>query len=132
MEFKEIFQKYEALVAEVDKTFKKISDQTDDGIKCEKGCSDCCHALFDLTLVEAIYINRKFNEPFSGMERADIMQDADKADRLIHKIIRRAFNASQSGASTAEILKEVSLARVKCPFLKENSLCALYDYRPLT
>lgn len=132
MEFKEIFKKYEALVAEVDKTFKKISEQTEDGIKCAKGCSDCCHALFDLTLVEAIYINRKFNENFSGMERSTIMQEADKADRLIHKIKRRAFKASQSGASTAEILKEVSIARVKCPCLKENSLCAIYEYRPLT
>ncbi|WP_321404580.1 YkgJ family cysteine cluster protein [Maridesulfovibrio sp.] len=132
MEFKEIFQKYEALVAEVDKTFNKISEQTEDGIKCAKGCSDCCHALFDLTLVEAIYINRKFNENYSGMDRSEIMQEADKADRLIHKIKRRAFKASQSGASTTEILKEISLARVKCPCLKENNLCALYDYRPLT
>ncbi|HAS87854.1 MAG TPA: hypothetical protein DCS48_00870 [Desulfovibrio sp.] len=132
MEFKEIFKKYEALVAEVDKTFDKISEQTEDGIKCAKGCSDCCHALFDLTLVEAIYLNRKFNETYSGMERSVIMQDADKADRLIHKIKRRAFKASQSGASTAEILKEVSLARVKCPCLKEDNTCALYDFRPLT
>ncbi|WP_320009045.1 YkgJ family cysteine cluster protein [Maridesulfovibrio sp.] len=132
MEFKEIFQKYEALVAEVDKTFNKISEQTEEGINCAKGCSECCHALFDLTLVEAIYINRKFNEKYSGMERSTIMQEADKADRLIHKVKRRAFKASQSGASTAEILKEVSMSRVKCPFLKESNLCALYDFRPLT
>ncbi|NDV24563.1 YkgJ family cysteine cluster protein [Desulfovibrio sp. JC022] len=132
MEFKEIFKKYEDLVAEVDKTFNKISEQTEDGIKCAKGCSDCCHALFDLTLVEAIYINRKFNEIYSGMERSEIMHEADVSDRHIHKIKRRAFKASQSGASTTEILKEVSLARVKCPLLKESNLCALYDFRPLT
>lgn len=132
MEFKEIFEKYEALVAEVDKAFNKISEQTEDGIKCGKGCSDCCHALFDLTLVEAIYLNRKFNELYSGLERSNIMHAADTADRQIHKIKRRAFKASQAGTSASEILKEVSLARVRCPLLLEEDLCALYDFRPLT
>lgn len=132
MEFKEVFEKYEALVAEVDKAFNKISEQTDDGIKCGKGCSDCCHALFDLTLVEALYLNSRFNELYSGMERSDILQRADVADRQIHKIKRRAFKASQAGTSATEILKEVSLSRVRCPLLKEDNLCALYDSRPLT
>lgn len=132
MEFKEIFEKYEALVAEVDKAFDKISEQTDGGIKCGKGCSDCCHALFDLTLVEAIYINRKFNEKYSGMKRSEIMQQADVADRQVHKIKRRAFKASQAGTPAAEILKEVSTSRVRCPLLLEDNLCALYEARPLT
>ncbi len=132
MEFKEIFEKYEALVAEVDKAFNKIAEQTDDGIKCGKGCSDCCHALFDLTLIEAIYVNRKFNEKYSGLQRSDIMQKADVADRQVHKIKRRAFKASQAGTPAAEILKEVSTARVRCPLLLEENLCAIYDARPLT
>ncbi|WP_027721355.1 YkgJ family cysteine cluster protein [Maridesulfovibrio zosterae] len=132
MEFKEIFNKYEALVAEVDKAFAKIAEQTPDGIKCGKGCSDCCHALFDLTLVEALYLNQKFNENYSGMKRSDIMHDADSADRKIHKIKRRAFKASQAGTPATEILKEVSLARVKCPLLLKEDLCALYEFRPLT
>lgn len=132
MEFKEIFEKYEALVAEVDKAFDKIAEQTEDGIKCGKGCSDCCHALFDLTLVEAMYLNSKFNELYSGMMRSDIMHEADSADRQIHKIKRRAFKASQSGTPASEILREVSRARIKCPLLLKEDLCALYDFRPLT
>ncbi|CCO25150.1 YkgJ family cysteine cluster protein [Maridesulfovibrio hydrothermalis] len=132
MEFTEIFEKYEALVAEVDKAFDKIAEQTEDGIKCGKGCSDCCHALFDLTLVEALYLNRKFNEMYKGLGRSEIMHEADVADRLIHKVKRRAFKASQSGVPASEILKEVSLARVKCPLLLKDNLCAVYDFRPLT
>ncbi|WP_432735697.1 YkgJ family cysteine cluster protein [Maridesulfovibrio sp. FT414] len=132
MEFKEIFEKYEALVAEVDKAFNKISEQTDDGIKCGKGCSDCCHALFDLTLIEAIYVNHKFNDKYRGMERSEIMHRADVADRQVHKIKRRAYKASQAGTPASEILKEVSMARVRCPLLKDENLCALYEARPLT
>ncbi|SDL05050.1 Putative zinc-or iron-chelating domain-containing protein [Maridesulfovibrio ferrireducens] len=132
MDFTNIFEKYEALVAEVDKAFKTVSEQTDDGIKCGKGCSDCCHALFDLTLVEAIYLNRKFNETFRGMKRSTVMQRSDVADRSIHKIKRRAFKASQTGTSAQEIIKEISLARVRCPLLGDDDLCELYDFRPLT
>ncbi len=132
MDFTNIFEKYEALVAEVDKAFKTVSEQTDDGIKCGKGCSDCCHALFDLTLVEAIYLNRKFNETFRGMARSTIMQHADVSDREINKIKRRAFKASQAGTSAQEIIREISLARVRCPLLGDDDLCGLYEFRPLT
>lgn len=132
MEFKDIFEKYEAIVAEVDSAFDKIAEQAEDGVKCKKGCSDCCHALFDLTLVEALYLNHKFNEKYSGMERSKIMERADSADRKIHKIKRDAYKASQSGKTASEILKEISLARVRCPLLGESDLCDLYDFRPLT
>ena len=132
MEFKEIFNKYEALVTEIDKSFDNISKQTEDGIKCGKGCSECCHALFDLTLVEALYINHKFNKLYKGLERSEIMHQADVSDRQIHKIKRKAFKASQSGIPAKKILKDLSLARVKCPLLQKDDLCALYDFRPLT
>lgn len=132
MEFKDIFTKYEAIVAEVDSAFNKVAEQADDGIKCHKGCSDCCHALFDLTLVEALYLNHKFNEKYSGMERSQILERADEADRQIHKIKRNAFKASQAGKSASEIIKEISLARVRCPLLGTEDSCDLYESRPLT
>ncbi|OEU67771.1 MAG: hypothetical protein BA863_11815 [Desulfovibrio sp. S3730MH75] len=132
MDFTNIFEKYEALVAEVDKAFDTVSKQTEDGINCGKGCSDCCHALFDLTLVEAIYLNRKFNESYKGMPRSIILQRSDVADRDLQKIKRRAFKASQTGTAAQDIIKEISLARVKCPLLGEDDLCELYDFRPLT
>lgn len=132
MEFKDIFSRYEAIVAEVDDAFNKVAAQAENGVNCKKGCSDCCHALFDLTLVEALYLNHKFNEKYSGLERSQMLERADSADRQIHKIKRNAFKASQAGKSASEILKEVSLARVRCPLLGEQDSCDLYEFRPLT
>ncbi len=132
LDFTEYFERYEAVVSEVDAVFTKFETEMSDLVKCGKGCSDCCHALFDITLAEAIYINHKFNEKFSGIERSVIMERADQADRQIHKLKRKVYKASQAGQPAAEILMEVSKARVRCPMLGDDDLCAIYENRPIT
>ncbi|CCH50330.1 YkgJ family cysteine cluster protein [Pseudodesulfovibrio piezophilus] len=132
LDFTEYFERYEAVVADVDAVFKKFETEMGELVKCGKGCSDCCYALFDITLPEAIFINKKFNENFSGLERSVIMERADQADRQIHKLKRRVYRASQEGRSASEILMEVSKARVRCPMLGDDNLCAIYDFRPIT
>lgn len=132
MDFNDIFARYEGFVAEVDAIFNKVKEAHPEAVKCAGGCDDCCYALFDLSLVEAMYLNQKFNELFSGAARSDVMQRADKADREAYKIKRKVFKASQEGRKAAEILEEVAAMRVRCPLLDEDSRCDLYDYRPVT
>ncbi|MBG0790825.1 MAG: YkgJ family cysteine cluster protein [Desulfovibrionaceae bacterium] len=132
LDFTEYFKKYEAVVAEVEAVFKKFENDVPELVKCGKGCSDCCYALFDVTLVEAMYINAKFNEKYSGIQRAVLMDRADKADRQINKLKRKVFKATQSGASTNDVLLEVAKARVRCPMLDDNDLCSIYEHRPIT
>jgi Fe-S-cluster containining protein len=126
------FERYENIVRQVDNVFSKIQEQYPEQVRCGRGCSDCCYALFDLTLVEALYVNHHFNQRFSGMERSAVLDRADEADREIHRLKRRAFRASQDGRPTAEILEEMGKARVRCPLLGEDDLCVLYEHRPLT
>ena len=40
--------------------FAKVKEQFPDAVKCREGCADCCHALFDITLIEALYVNTRF------------------------------------------------------------------------
>ncbi|WP_285906897.1 YkgJ family cysteine cluster protein [Pseudodesulfovibrio pelocollis] len=132
LDFSEYFKRYEAIVAEVEGVFDKFEAEMGDLVKCGKGCSDCCHALFDITLAEAIYINHKFNELFSGLERSTVLNRADQADRQIHKLKRKVYKASQEGRPASEILLEVSRARVRCPMLSDDNLCVMYEHRPIT
>jgi Fe-S-cluster containining protein len=132
LDFTEYFERYEAVVAEVDAVFQKFESDMPELVKCGKGCSDCCHALFDITLAEALYLNHKFNEKFSGIERSEVLQRADQADRQIHKLKRKVFKASQEGRPATEILNEVARARVRCPLLGDDDLCSLYESRPIT
>jgi Fe-S-cluster containining protein len=126
------FKKYEALVERTDDAFDRVKEAYADCVNCEEKCADCCHALFDLTLIEALYLNHKFNEKFKGSEKVELLEKANRADRRIHKIKRKAFKKFEAGKNESEILAELALERVRCPLLNEKELCDLYDHRPLT
>jgi len=126
------FEKYEALVAQADGVFDRVKDAYSDCVKCEERCADCCFALFDLTLIEALYIHHKFNEKYQGSEKAELLEKSNRADRRIYKIKRKAYNDLQAGKNEGEILAAMALERVRCPLLNEKELCDLYEYRPIT
>jgi Fe-S-cluster containining protein len=126
------FKKYEDLVEKADAAFERVKTAYADCVKCEEKCADCCFALFDLTLIEALYINHKFKEKFKGTQKVELLEKANRADRRIHKIKRDAYKELKAGKNEGEILAEMALQRVRCPMLNEKELCELYDNRPLT
>ena len=131
-DFTPYFKKYEALVEKGDEAFERVRQSYADCVKCVEKCADCCHALFDLTLIEALYINHKFNEKIKASQKAELLEKANRADRRVHKIKRQAFRDLQSGKSEDDILAGLARERVRCPLLSEADLCDLYDHRPLT
>ena len=131
MDFSAYFEKYERLVAEVDKIVADVQARHGDCINCGQGCSDCCHAMFDLSLVEALYLNHKFNAAFEGQARSDILDRADKSERENYRIKREAFKLSREGAKSADILAAIAKARVRCPLLDADERCELYAVRPV-
>lgn len=131
-DFSEFFAKYEALAKNADDLFARIGEQFPDCMRCEIKCSDCCHAVFDLSLVEALYLNTMFHKHLSPKERSKILERADEADRKAYKMKKELFRASQSGVGTREILEKAATMRVRCPLLGEDDTCQLYDHRPIT
>jgi Fe-S-cluster containining protein len=126
------FKKYELLVEQADAVFDRVKNAHAECVKCEEKCADCCFALFDLTLIEALYIHHKFHEKYKGSERAEILEKSNRADRRIYKIKRKAYNDLKAGKNEGEILATLALERVRCPLLNEKDLCDLYDHRPIT
>ncbi len=132
LDFSATFAKYEKLVASVDEIFRRVREQCGDAVACRPGCSDCCHAVFDLSLVEALYINRKFNERLHGLERQAVIERADEAERRQVKLAKKAFKRSEQGAQAEEVLEDMARKRVRCPMLQADDACVLYDIRPIT
>ena len=126
------FVKYEAVVNMVDQVFDRVKKEFPKEVFCREKCSDCCYAIFDLTLIEALYLNHKFNEKFSGREKADLIAIADKTDRILAKMKREAYKKVKDGADQLEIVGKMSQERVRCPLLGENNLCLMYEFRPIT
>lgn len=133
VDLSDIFAKYESLVAEVDTVFEKVAEQHPDCVTCERGCSECCYALFDLSLVEAMYLNQKFKDSFDyGKERSDILERAGDADRQSYRLKRKAYKQSMEGADSREVLEAIARERIRCPLLGEEDTCAMYMHRPIT
>ncbi|MDQ7832942.1 MAG: YkgJ family cysteine cluster protein [Desulfovibrionaceae bacterium] len=131
--FAPFFEKYQALIAEVDAVFAKVGQACPTEVTCAEGCSDCCHALFDISLVEALYLNAAFNERFpKGPARERILDLADAADRAHYKLKRKAVKAGEKGVSTESILADLARERIRCPLLGDDDRCVLYDCRPVT
>jgi len=131
-DFTPYFQRYEALVQQVDQVFDNMQQEFSDCVTCSRGCCDCCFALFDLSFIEALYINHRFNETHQGRSRALIIERANRADRETYRIKRKAHKAHGTGVEEADILKMVATERVRCPMLNDQDSCDPYEFRPIT
>jgi Fe-S-cluster containining protein len=132
-ELDHVFKKYETFVEQLDGVFESVQQQYPDCVKCKLECSDCCHALFDLSLVEALYINSKFLEKIDGEKKFKILESANTSDRKIYQLKRKAFKAVAAGEKSEEqVLLEMATERIRCPLLNEENRCDLYASRPAT
>jgi Fe-S-cluster containining protein len=129
-DFSEFFKEYESLVAQVDAVFQKVSSNFSAEVKCRQGCSDCCHALFDVTLIEAMYLNAKFAELDEAL-RNTLLIEADKADRKAYRFKRQASKDAEE-VDQSEILLRTAKERLRCPLLDQDDRCSLYASRPIT
>ncbi len=126
------YRQYEALSQAADQVFEKVKTEFPQCVKCKQECADCCHALFDLTLIEAMYLNDRFKARFEGEDRVAALEKANRADRKIHKLKRKAYQDLQAGREESDILAGLAAKKVRCPLLNDQDLCDLYDHRPIT
>lgn len=129
----ETFKKYETLVLGVEKSVQRIRESNPECIRCARQCSDCCQAVFDLSLIESVYINYRFYSSLPKDLREEVLERADKADRRSYRIRRKIHKMlTQGEKSEEEILSLLAEERVSCPFLTRSDLCEFYDFRPIT
>jgi Fe-S-cluster containining protein len=132
LNLKQFFERYEEIVALADDLFNKVKQSYPECIKCKINCSDCCYALFDLSLVEALYINHKIRESFERKDLRQLEDKANTADREVFKLKKKAYNSIQSGTSEDDVLRELATKKIRCPLLNGQDKCDLYEFRPIT
>ncbi len=125
------FQRYERIVHKVDEMFDRMKEKYPDEIRCDSGCTECCYGLFDLTLIEAVYVNFHFHRIFTGPSKETLLEKANRIDRQTYKIKKAAFKAQQQGKDEDAIMEEVARQRVRCALLNEDNRCDLYAFRPI-
>lgn len=134
IDFTPFFKQYETLLKTADTVFDRMKKEYPDCVACKEGCADCCKALFDLTLIEALYINHHFRKEFEMRveEKSALTEKANRADREVYKIKKRAYKELEEGRPEEDILADLAKERVPCPLLNSEERCDLYEYRPIT
>jgi len=129
---KAYFLEYEQIVRQADRAFSEVQSQYGDEVKCAIKCADCCHALFDLSLIEAMYLKYRLDNNIDPEKRAEIVKKSNRADREIYRIKRSASKELAEGKAEAEIMIRMAVEKVRCPLLNDENCCDLYEYRPIT
>jgi Fe-S-cluster containining protein len=128
-----VFEAYERLRHEADALFARVRESNPDCVRCREGCSDCCHALFDLSLVEAMYVNHAFLTAFDhGPRRSSTMARAAQTDRELTRLKRDMYRAEKNGETPEAVMARAAGLKVPCPLLDEDNRCLLYAVRPIT
>ncbi len=131
-QYDEFFKQYEILAKAAEQIFHKVKAEYPEGVTCKIECSDCCHAIFDISLVEALYLNFYFDKIFKDEEKNSIMEKANRADRVLYKIKRDAKKRLDRGHTEESLMVSLAAERVRCPLLNDREQCDLYEYRPVT
>jgi Fe-S-cluster containining protein len=128
MNFDHLFKCYELLVDKAESAFHKVKMEYEESVRCELHCSDCCHAVFGLFLIEAAYIREHFELIDPGQKHQVLLRgkSADQAfEKLEHKL-KTFENDPHMQAYT------LARERIRCPLLDEQNECILYHRRPIT
>jgi Fe-S-cluster containining protein len=124
----DLFRSYELLVDKAEAAFQGMQKDHSSCIKCEPHCSDCCHAIFGLFLIEAGYLKEHLDELTNEEKRAALLrcEEAEKSLERLQKMLQAHEGDPQMQAYI------MSRERIPCPLLNENQDCILYSYRPIT
>ncbi len=124
----DLFQSYELLVDKAEAAFKEMKEEHGSCIKCEPHCSDCCHAVFGLFLIEAGYLKEQFDRLADEEKRAALLR-CEQAE----KSLERLQNMLQAHEGDPQMQAHImSRERIPCPLLNDQQDCILYPHRPIT
>lgn len=128
MNLTQLFRSYDLLVDKADAAFQRIGKEHGDCIKCERHCADCCHAVFGLFLIEAVYLKDSFSR-LNGKTARDTLLRCNAMDRALRRIEIKLQKVTDDPQMQADVLAR---ERIRCPLLDDNMDCILYRYRPIT
>jgi Fe-S-cluster containining protein len=128
MNLTQLFRSYELLVDKADQAFHEMQQKYGECIRCERHCSDCCHAVFGLFIIEAAYLKQNFDQLGKEKIKTALLRcnEADRALKQLEKMLQsyRDDPNMQAYAMARE--------RIRCPLLDDNLDCILHSFRPIT
>ena len=130
---KDVLERYGQLLQEVDRWFSGCIRRHGDRIACGRGCSACCRGLFDITILDALYLR-------SGIDTLpEVVQRSLRLKALDRLAALTACNPSFVEPWTLNHIPEEEWEELMpeedetpCLLLAEDGSCLAYDQRPMT
>ncbi len=108
-----MFTKLLHLYSVVDQAVAQIHQQFAEEVKCRPGCADCCHAMFDVSAIEAAYLASLLSPEL----KKDLGSPAQQAWEQFQAVLASHQNPAE--------------ARIRCPLLGPQDTCLCYEGRPI-
>jgi Fe-S-cluster containining protein len=129
----DLLQRYGSLLHEVDNWFEGCLKQHAGEIACARSCSACCRGLFDITVLDALYLRAGFDQLPGEVQLAVRRKARTRLD---------AITARWPVFTSPWILNPIPETEwdaimpeedeTPCPLLGEGGDCLVYGHRPMT
>ncbi len=124
---------YGQLMKTVDQWFAVSIATTGNTIRCSSGCSSCCRGLFDITLLDALYLRQGFDGLDTTTKQAVLARVEKQLETL------RKTWPEMAPPYIINAIPEDEWDRLMpdddstpCALLGEDGRCLVYENRPMT
>lgn len=129
----DLLQRYGNLLHEVDDWFAGCLQRHSGEMACTRSCSACCRGLFDITLLDALYLRSGFDHLPDKVRLSVQLKARTRLDSITARwpaftppwILNRIPEAEWDAIMPEE-------DETPCPFLAEGGGCLVYGHRPMT
>src|SRR5262245_59794433 len=112
--------------------FNKVREKYSAQMQCGKGCTACCHGLFEISLADAAEVAKGFGELPSQVQQ-EVHSRASDLQARIRSIAADLPEPTLIGEDDPRIDRIVdSFDNPPCPFLGNAGECLIYERRPLS
>ncbi|MCD6261671.1 MAG: YkgJ family cysteine cluster protein [Deltaproteobacteria bacterium] len=128
MDFTYLYEPYEDLVKKADEVFAEVKKQYPECVTCQPHCADCCHAVFGLFLIEAVFL-RIFFDRLDDTEKEDVLSRAKLAEQQMEQLNKKLNLLKDDDEKMTYLMAS---EKIRCPLLNDSNECILYAHRPIT
>ena len=115
---------YRKILEHADEHFAEVTRAQPQNLQCGRGCSLCCHGLFEIGSGDVAVIAAGLAAMHPSRRRRVIKRAVEIMEKYEHPDLRSSDPAAK------ELFFEKT-SSVPCPNLDDAGLCMMYDNRPL-
>jgi Fe-S-cluster containining protein len=133
MNFNDILEEYSSLLSELDVWFGRCLSKYPTEIQCVKGCNECCRSLFDITLVDAVFLKSGFDK-LPDQARRVVTAKAEARLEELRRLWPELSTPYLLNHRPEEDWKELMPDddETPCVLLGDDGRCLVYEHRPMT